>query len=168
MSHSQFHRIELFILRHAWLNLWDKHMTTGRINQVSSLFTHLVCIMIQQCNIFCRPTFFIDSLPRNTQRYVSQTQALMQHRMNKHPLHAGISTIESPRTSEGVTTGCQQRQSQRTSIHNSTLCLDCKQRCQKQTHFTLSFIASSEDSGFLADSTISSDTPPTTTRLINE
>ena len=24
-----------FILRHAWLNLWDKHMTTGRINQVT-------------------------------------------------------------------------------------------------------------------------------------
>ena len=23
------------ILRHAWLNLWDKHMTTGRINQVA-------------------------------------------------------------------------------------------------------------------------------------
>ena len=23
------------VLRHAWLNLWDKHMTTGRINQVS-------------------------------------------------------------------------------------------------------------------------------------
>ena len=23
------------ILRHAWLNLWDKHMTTGRINQVT-------------------------------------------------------------------------------------------------------------------------------------
>jgi hypothetical protein len=22
------------MLRHAWLNLWDKHMTTGRINQV--------------------------------------------------------------------------------------------------------------------------------------
>lgn len=35
MSHSQFHRINWFILRHAWLNLWDKHMTTGRINQVS-------------------------------------------------------------------------------------------------------------------------------------
>ena len=25
-----------FILRHAWLNLWDKHMTTGRINQVTT------------------------------------------------------------------------------------------------------------------------------------
>ena len=25
------------VLRHAWLNLWDKHMTTGRINQVSRL-----------------------------------------------------------------------------------------------------------------------------------
>ena len=25
----------MLILRHAWLNLWDKRMTTGRINQVS-------------------------------------------------------------------------------------------------------------------------------------
>ena len=24
------------MLRHAWLNLWDKHMTTGRINQVTT------------------------------------------------------------------------------------------------------------------------------------
>ena len=37
MSCTQFHSIKLFILRHAWLNLWDKHMTTGRINQVSLL-----------------------------------------------------------------------------------------------------------------------------------
>jgi hypothetical protein len=36
MSHSQFHSKNLFILRHAWLNLWDKHMTTGRINQVTT------------------------------------------------------------------------------------------------------------------------------------
>ena len=35
MSHSQFHSMLLLILRHAWLNLWDKHMTTGRINQVT-------------------------------------------------------------------------------------------------------------------------------------
>ena len=28
---------KLFILRHAWLNLWDKHMTTGRINQVATM-----------------------------------------------------------------------------------------------------------------------------------
>ena len=43
MSHSQFHCIKSFILRHAWLNLWDKHMTTGRINQVTLLSapTHL-------------------------------------------------------------------------------------------------------------------------------
>ncbi len=33
MSHSQFR----MILRHAWLSLWDKHMTTGRINQVTIL-----------------------------------------------------------------------------------------------------------------------------------
>ena len=26
-----------FVLRHAWLNLRDKHMTTGRINQVTNV-----------------------------------------------------------------------------------------------------------------------------------
>jgi hypothetical protein len=36
MSHSQFHCIA-FILRHAWLSLWDKRMTTGRINQITIL-----------------------------------------------------------------------------------------------------------------------------------
>ena len=30
-------RYRLLILRHAWLNLWDKHMTTGRINQVTTI-----------------------------------------------------------------------------------------------------------------------------------
>jgi hypothetical protein len=35
MSCTQFHCIKMFILRHAWLNLWNKHMTTGRINQVT-------------------------------------------------------------------------------------------------------------------------------------
>ena len=35
MSHSQFHSLDLFKLTHAWLNLWDKRMTTGRINQVT-------------------------------------------------------------------------------------------------------------------------------------
>ena len=35
MSHLQFHSTNVFILRHAWLNPRTKHMTTGRINQVS-------------------------------------------------------------------------------------------------------------------------------------
>ena len=34
MSRSQF-QSRIFILRHAWLNLWDERMTTGRINQVA-------------------------------------------------------------------------------------------------------------------------------------
>ena len=45
MSHSQFHSINLFILRHAWLNLWDKHMTTGRINQVTTFRSTFVAII---------------------------------------------------------------------------------------------------------------------------
>ena len=36
MSRSQF-QSKRFILRHAWLNLWDERMTTGRINQVAVL-----------------------------------------------------------------------------------------------------------------------------------
>ena len=43
MSHSQFHSIKEFILRHAWLNLWDKHMTTGRINQVAFFMPSTIC-----------------------------------------------------------------------------------------------------------------------------
>ena len=35
MSHSQFHSTKSFILRHAWLNLRDERMTTGRINQIA-------------------------------------------------------------------------------------------------------------------------------------
>jgi hypothetical protein len=46
MSHSQFHSTKLFILRHAWLNLWDKHMTTGRINQVTTI--HFALILMAQ------------------------------------------------------------------------------------------------------------------------
>ena len=35
MSRSQF-QSKRFILRHAWLNLWNERMTTGRINQVAT------------------------------------------------------------------------------------------------------------------------------------
>ena len=38
MSRSQF-QSKIFILRHAWLNLWDERMTTGRINQVANIKT---------------------------------------------------------------------------------------------------------------------------------
>ena len=34
LSPSQFHLLNRYELRHAWLNLWDEHMTTGRINQI--------------------------------------------------------------------------------------------------------------------------------------
>lgn len=45
MSHSQFRRI-ILILTHAWLNLWDKHMTTGRINQVSLEFSERFTLLL--------------------------------------------------------------------------------------------------------------------------
>ena len=36
MSHSQFHSIDLFILRHAWLNLWDKRMLLAESTRLLS------------------------------------------------------------------------------------------------------------------------------------
>ena len=35
MSRMRFN-LNSAVFRHAWLNLWDKHMTTGRINQISA------------------------------------------------------------------------------------------------------------------------------------
>ena len=43
MSRSQF-QSKRFILRHAWLNLWDERMTTGRINQIATLVSRVVAI----------------------------------------------------------------------------------------------------------------------------
>ena len=37
MSHSQFHSIKSFILRHAWLNLWDKRMLLAESTRLLSL-----------------------------------------------------------------------------------------------------------------------------------
>ena len=43
MSHSQFHSIDLFILRHAWLNLWDKRMLLAESTRLLS-FWEVCCI----------------------------------------------------------------------------------------------------------------------------
>ena len=63
MSHSQFHSTKLLILRHAWLNLWDKHMTTGRINQVTITLgsphahTHTLRVCHSYVYIYMRASF---------------------------------------------------------------------------------------------------------------
>ena len=89
MSHSQFHSTDLFILRHAWLNLWDKHMTTGRINQVSYSdtsvakrkafisecptcpFRHIITVLPVQklISLRCRLANEFARLPQNSARH---------------------------------------------------------------------------------------------------
>ena len=56
MSHSQFHSTNLFILRHAWLSLWEKHMTTGRINQVTTFHVekHYSSVTFMLSGVFVR------------------------------------------------------------------------------------------------------------------
>ena len=50
MSRSQF-QSKRFILRHAWLNLWDERMTTGRINQVAIIHTNMSLLLLLLSNI---------------------------------------------------------------------------------------------------------------------
>ena len=58
----------LLILRHAWLNLWDKHMTTGRINQVTTI-GYKKNFSLKEKNYFPR-SIFISSLV--SQRFESE------------------------------------------------------------------------------------------------
>ena len=57
MSHSQFHLYKQFILRHAWLNLLDKHMTTGRINQVALCSFHYFSLFCFYLSLSFSPSF---------------------------------------------------------------------------------------------------------------
>ena len=72
MSHSQFHSTDLFILRHAWLNLWDKHYwqdqpgilqdTYSKANaQLEVVFTWDTHKALQLSAHYC-PSFILTSL----------------------------------------------------------------------------------------------------------
>ena len=81
MSHSQFHSTNLFILRHAWLNLWDKHMTTGRINQVTTF------------REFKPPPLdateeWTAAYSRSWNRFLSREFVIRVERISDHPLYA--------------------------------------------------------------------------------
>ena len=75
MSHSQFHSIKQFILRHAWLNLWDKHMTTGRINQVS--------IVLNYCPWPLLGVVVLDSIRMPTCHPTPQSPVIIAYRKTK-------------------------------------------------------------------------------------
>ena len=75
MSHSQFHSIEAFILRHAWLSLWDKHMTTGRINQVTIVW-----------QLHCPRPLLLGRMPVPTQ--ATRTFSLAKPSLTRPPIPA--------------------------------------------------------------------------------
>ena len=88
MSHSQFHSTNLFILRHAWLNLWDKHMTTGRINQVTISWTHDIAVrrsyshweMLSAAGVRYKAPFFkicLRSEPIHSLKTLSNCEAVL-------------------------------------------------------------------------------------------
>ena len=66
---------KLFILRHAWLNLWDKRMTTGRINQVTSPWT----IVEHKFNIISHKKTFIQYIHKSPCIHLIQTSSRVFH-----------------------------------------------------------------------------------------
>ena len=86
MSRSQF-QSRLCILRHAWLNLWDERIITGRINQITFFYFHFIIVIIKA---------FIHSC-MNTSTHQHQQQLLSSFSFHfHHPftiiIHTTIST----------------------------------------------------------------------------
>ena len=95
-----------FILRHAWLNLWDERMTTGRINQVAILkgflifpFNHVKCQKEKNRNYTCRLTknftYSITRIYCNTNAELSHINKLTQ-RTSKHKCNKAQLSFQKP------------------------------------------------------------------------
>ena len=100
MSRSQFHSIKLFILRHAWLNLWDKHMTTGRINQVT---------------LFCTPKPDNQAAKPHTSAHPENGHAKRPTRANTHTELAPRSTDDDTKTKRSLPLEANKAQAATTS-----------------------------------------------------
>ena len=59
MSHSQFHSIKSFILRHAWLNLWDKRMLLAESTRLLLNVSHS---RVRPITLTCRR--YVSCVPR--------------------------------------------------------------------------------------------------------
>ena len=96
MSHSQF-QSSIFTLRHAWLNLWDERMTTGRINQVASFPWHrdTTTTMGLPRESFS-PSWYTDVFANQSQTTPGITRALP---LTAFAHHAMAYQSQSPRSS---------------------------------------------------------------------
>ena len=97
MSHSQFHSIDLFILRHAWLNLWDKRMLLAESTRLLSMtfFSEQKkkCTSLERAvRFYSKPLFsleFIYSIclskedfrQNNTNQLDLKIESIFQHRI---------------------------------------------------------------------------------------
>ena len=85
----------MLILRHAWLNLWDKHMTTGRINQVSknqspvlshwqpNLQTNLHSLKNASCRTWAQRILLSSHLFKQPQPRHAETHAINRSNLTK-------------------------------------------------------------------------------------
>ena len=85
----------MLILRHAWLNLWDKHMTTGRINQVSknqlpmqkhwklNLHTNLHPMRSASCRTWAQRILLSSHLFKQPQPRHAETHAINRSNLTK-------------------------------------------------------------------------------------
>ena len=127
MSHSQFHSIEAFILRHAWLSLWDKHMTTGRINQVTIVW-----------QLHCPRPLLSGRKPVPTQ--VTQTFLLAKPSLTTPPIRAQLLArrpalgLESMWTAKGPQLSIIETFLRRCNRTATPKCLRCKTSGRQLVH----------------------------------
>ena len=164
MSHSQFHCIELFILRHAWLNLWDKHMTTGRINQVSHYFHHWYA-SINATSISHHPPSFHKLTARECTTIIRFTDpsinAAQNVKNNTSLAMQTISTIKSlePRMNRNNNGLSRKTEPSALLIHQHLFVLTASNTIQGDHISPLPFIASSRRQRIPSDPTIHIPTP---------
>ena len=88
MSRSQF-QSKRFILRHAWLNLWDERMTTGRINQVA-IFCTLRFRLLVACYQLARSPCCLAIRPRQQVvkvAFLKSTSTFSRSSCKSHRMH---------------------------------------------------------------------------------
>jgi hypothetical protein len=93
MSHSQF-QSKRFILRRAWLSLWDERMTTGRINQVATVPRHTQALCAKYIRSaypeakihFCKTNFIMHTTSQITYPPIAPHRLVWYRWMDSVPM----------------------------------------------------------------------------------
>ena len=121
MSRSRFHLSRLFELRHAWLSLWDKHITADRINRGSANYTKTPSSSMKAASVFAvaahtRNKKFFESAQQRLSRRPGEGTANASSHHSPHFLLLGI-TAQIPKQNLLIVFLLEQRSSTVGRVH---------------------------------------------------